>query len=154
MGSGLLIPRGHAQAWGVAGYSTTPLLQKLVIKSHHVVLLDNAPLEHRVAELSDFNDVSPLRSNCDVTLTFHYLMSTLEMELADLFGQTNTDGMVWVCWPKKAAQKALREQGHQVDIDENRVRDFGLKLGWVDVKVCAISEVWSGLKFVRRRADR
>jgi hypothetical protein len=59
--------------------------------------------------------------------------------------------MVWVCWPKKSAQQAL---GLSCDLDDNRVRELGLTLGFVDVKVAAIDEVWSGLKFVRRLRDR
>ena len=55
--------------------------------------------------------------------------------------------MVWVCWPKKASKVPT-------DIDENVVREIGLAAGYVDVKVCAIDETWSGLKFVRRLADR
>ena len=56
-------------------------------------------------------------------------------------------GMLWVSWPKKAA-------GQQTDLTEDVVRSIGLAAGLVDVKVCAISEVWSGLKFVRRASDR
>lgn len=59
--------------------------------------------------------------------------------------------MVWVCWPEKAAQKRL---GLPSDLDENAVRELGLRLGFVGVKVAAIDETWSGLKFVRRLADR
>ncbi len=55
--------------------------------------------------------------------------------------------MVWVCWPKKASKLPT-------DLDENVVRDLGLELGFVDVKVAAIDETWSGLKFVRRLRDR
>ena len=55
--------------------------------------------------------------------------------------------MIWVCWPKRASKVPT-------DLDENVVRDLGLSLGVVDVKVAAIDEVWSGLKFVRRLRDR
>ena len=61
--------------------------------------------------------------------------------------------MVWVCWPKKAGSR-LRSTTLETDIDENVVREIGLAAGFVDVKVCAIDETWSGLKFVRRLADR
>ena len=64
---------------------------------------------------------------------------------------TSTAGMVWVCWPKKAAQKAL---GITSDLDDGKVRALGLDLGFVDVKVAAVDDTWSGLKFVRRLADR
>ncbi len=59
--------------------------------------------------------------------------------------------MIWVCWPKKAAVKAGLIES---DLDDAGVREIGLAAGVVDVKVCAIDEVWSGLKFVRRLADR
>lgn len=68
-----------------------------------------------------------------------------------LLERTNAAGMVWVCWPKKAAQKAY---GITSDLDENVVRDLGLRLGFVDVKVAALDDTWSGLKLVRRLADR
>jgi hypothetical protein len=86
-----------------------------------------------------------------VTLTFHTRLGTLTKRLPTLFERTSTAGMVWVCWPKKAAQKAL---GLVSDLDEGVVRDLGLELGFVDVKVAAVDETWSGLKFVRRLADR
>ena len=71
----------------------------------------------------------------------------LAARLPTLFERTVTDGMVWVCWPKKASKLPT-------DLDENVVRDLGLELGFVDVKVAAIDETWSGLKFVRRLRDR
>ena len=91
----------------------------------------------------------------DVTLTFHTERAALARRLPEVFARTATDGMVWVCWPKKAAQRSARNpQGPVSDLDENLVRDLGLELGFVDVKVAAVDEVWSGLKFVRRLADR
>ena len=60
--------------------------------------------------------------------------------------------MVWVCWPKKAARQALEQRRVTCDLDDNLVRTLGLELGFVDVKVAAVDEHWSGLKFVRRRA--
>ena len=62
-----------------------------------------------------------------------------------LFERTTTAGMVWVCWPKKASKMPT-------DLDENKVRDLGLELGFVDVKVAAIDGTWSGLKFVTEAA--
>ena len=94
------------------------------------------------------------RAGLDVTLTFHTTYATLAARLPALFDQTVTNGMVWVCWPKKAAHKALAADGVAVDLDENVVRDLGLELGWVDVKVAAVDDTWSALKFVRRLADR
>ena len=71
--------------------------------------------------------------------------------LPALLDRTVTAGMVWVCWPKQAAQRRL---GIASDLGDGVVRDLGLRLGWVDVKVAAIDDTWSGLKFVRRLADR
>ena len=68
-----------------------------------------------------------------------------------LFDHSVTAGMVWVAWPKQAAVKKL---GIDTDLDDNIVRALGLEIGWVDVKVAAIDEVWSGQKFVRRLKDR
>ena len=85
-----------------------------------------------------------------MTLTFHTSYDALAPRLPVLLERTSTAGMVWVCWPKKSAQKL----GSASDLDENLVRDLGLELGFVDVKVAAIDEIWSGLKFVRRLTDR
>lgn len=88
---------------------------------------------------------------CAFAETFHTELATLTRRLPVLFDRTSTASMVWLCWPKKAAQKAL---GLVSDLDDNVVRTLGLELGFVDVKVAAIDEVWSGLKFVRRLVDR
>jgi hypothetical protein len=139
----------------VAGYSGTPLVRKIGIKADHVVLLDGAPPELDTAFDKEGTGgaqvVRRLPRSMDVTLTFHTTYAGLARRLPELFERTTTSGMVWVCWPKKAAQKAL---GITSDLDENRVRDLGLELGFVDVKVAAVDETWSGLKFVRRLADR
>jgi hypothetical protein len=91
----------------------------------------------------------------DVTLTFHTSYAALAGRLPTLFERTSTAGMVWVCWPKKAAQKSARNpRGIASDLDDNVVRGLGLELGFVDVKVAAIDDTWSGLKFVRRLVDR
>lgn len=139
----------------VAGYSGTPLVRKLGIKQNHVVLLDGAPpelvgaLDHE--STGGAQVVRRLPRSMDVTLTFHTTYAGLARRLPELFERTTTAGMVWVCWPKKSAQ---RTAGIVSDLDENRVRGLGLDLGFVDVKVAAVDDTWSGLKFVRRLADR
>lgn len=139
----------------VAGYSGTPLVRKLGIKPDDVVLLDGAPDDVDLAldqqSAAGARVVRRLPPSVDVTLTFHTAYAGLARRLPKLFERTSTAGMVWVCWPKKSAQKAL---GIESDLDENRVRDLGLELGFVDVKVAAVDDTWSGLKFVRRLADR
>ena len=139
----------------MAGYSGTPLVHKLGIKDTHVVLLDGAPDGLDLGDLGGALVVRRLPRTADVTLTFHTARASLRKRLPTVFERTSTDGMVWACWPKWAAQRSTRNpDGLVSDLDENWVRDLGLGLGFVDVKVAAIDDVWSGLKFVRRLADR
>jgi hypothetical protein len=127
----------------MAGYSGTPLERKLGAKPEHVVYLDRAP--------DGFDLEAPttrrLPPHLDISLTFHTSAARLTQRMPQLIERTSPAGMIWVCWPKRAAKV-------ETDIDENVVRRIGLDAGMVDVKVCAIDETWSGLKFVRRLADR
>jgi hypothetical protein len=139
----------------VAGYSGTPLVRKIGIKDDHVVFLDGAPAGFELHDTGGAEVVRRLPRSVDVTLTFHTSYAALARRLPQLFDRTSTAGMVWVCWPKKSAQRSARNpQGLVSDLDENLVRDLGLELGFVDVKVAAVDDTWSGLKFVRRLADR
>ncbi|HEY0951627.1 DUF3052 domain-containing protein [Nocardioides sp.] len=141
----------------MAGYSGTPLVRKLGIRDGQVVHLDGLPDGLELGDLGDLGDLGTARvvrrlpASSDVTLTFHTSARDLARRLPILLERTGPHGMVWVCWPKKAAQRTL---GIRSDLDENVVRDLGLGLGWVDVKIAAIDDTWSGLKFVRRLADR
>ena len=130
-----------------AGYSGTPLPQKLGIKPEHALFLDGQPADLDLGDLPAETVVRRLPRSMDVTLTWHTSLASLERRLPILFERTSTAGMVWVCWPK-------RSSGVPSDLDENLVRDLGLELGFVDVKVAAIDATWSGLKFVRRLKDR
>ena len=130
-----------------SGYSGTPLPQKLGIKPDQVLLLDGQPAGLDLGDLPAGSVVRRLPRSMDVTLTWHTSLAGLEKRLPVLFERTTTAGMVWVCWPKKASKMPT-------DLDENKVRDLGLELGFVDVKVAAIDGTWSGLKFVRRLRDR
>lgn len=130
----------------MAGYSGTPLEKKLGVKDGDVVFLDRAPDGFALAAPT----TTRLPKLARITLTFHAEAAALGTRLSTLIEHTEQAGMVWVCWPKKAARKL----GYETDLDENLVREIGLAAGVVDVKVCAIDEVWSGLKFVRRVADR
>ena len=84
---------------------------------------------------------------CDFAMIFSKSKGTLVKEFKRLTKQLAPAGMLWVSWPKKSS-------GVATDLDENIVRETGLAAGLVDVKVCAVTEVWSGLKFVRRLKDR
>ena len=131
----------------MAGYSGTPLEKKLGIKDGQVVFLDRAPKSFELAAPT----TSRLPKQAAITLTFQTERRRLETRLPQLIEHTEQAGMIWVCWPKKAAVKAGLAT---TDLDDNLVRQIGLDAGVVDVKVSAIDEVWSGLKFVRRLADR
>jgi hypothetical protein len=131
----------------MAGYSGTPLEKKLGVKDGQVVFLDNPPSGFELATPT----TTRLPRQAEITLTFHTRPATLTERLPTLIDHTEKAGMIWVCWPKQAAVKAARIES---DLDEAGVRALGLAAGVVDVKVCAIDEVWSALKFVRRLADR
>src|SRR4051794_15294441 len=130
----------------MAGYSGTPLEKKLGVKDGDVVFLDRPPAGFELAALT----TTRLPRQAAITLTFQTDRRALEARLPVLIPHTEQAGMIWVCWPKKAARKL----GYETDLDDGSVREIGLAAGVVDVKVCAIDEVWSGLKFVRRLADR
>ena len=130
----------------MAGYSGTPLEKKLGVKDGITVYLDKAPDGFAL----DAPTTTRLPKSATLSLTFHQQVSTLATRMPALVARTAQAGAIWVCWPKKSARKL----GFDSDLDENLVRQIGLDAGMVDVKVCAIDEVWSGLKFVRRLADR
>jgi hypothetical protein len=134
---------------GAAGYSGTPLARKLGILPGHRVLLERAP-EGLVLEGLP-GDVRPHRrvagtAPYDVIVTFCADRDRLDTRLR-LIARLSTAGALWVAWPKRAS-------GVATDLTENIVRDVALEAGLVDVKVCAIDAVWSGLKLVRRLRDR
>jgi hypothetical protein len=133
----------------MAGYSGTPLERKLGVKPEHVVYLDGAP------EIFDLDATTTRRlpRQLDISLTFHTRAASLTKRMPQLIERTTPAGMIWVCWPKKAGSRPGATTS-STDLDGNAVREIGLAAGVVDVKVCAIDEVWSGLKFVRRLGDR
>ena len=89
----------------------------------------------------------PSRGELDFALLFVTGFSALRRDFATLMKRLAPAGVLWVSWPKKSS-------GVATGLDENLIRDHGLAEGLVDVKVCAINETWSGLKFVRRLKDR
>jgi hypothetical protein len=130
----------------MAGYSGTPLEKKLGVEDGVIVFLDNPPAGFTLHAGTTMR----MPQLAEVTLTFQTETHALLSRLPVLIDHTEQAGMIWVCWPKKAARKL----GYETDLDDGVVRRIGLDAGVVDVKVCAIDEVWSGLKFVRRVADR
>jgi hypothetical protein len=128
----------------MAGYSGKPLAEKLGIKPGHTVYVDGGPPD---LDLAEGVVVRRLPHRLDVALLFCPDRHRLGKRLRTIVEHTSVNGMVWICWPKKAS-------GIQSDLTENLVRETGLATGMVDVKVAAIDDTWSGLKFVRRVADR
>jgi hypothetical protein len=133
----------------VAGYSGTPLVRKLGIAAESVVLLDGAPDGFDLPDLPPGVAVGRRvgRTPYDVVLCFCPWRARLERRWATLHAATTPAGALWIAWPKRSA-------GVATDLDENVVRDYALANGRVDVKVCAIDDVWSGLKNVIRKVDR
>ena len=87
------------------------------------------------------------RGKLDFAMLFVGQFAALTAQFGKLRDRLESNGMLWVAWPKKTS-------GVPTDLNENIVREFGLNNGLVDVKVCAIDDTWSGLKFVRRLSDR
>jgi hypothetical protein len=118
----------------MAGYSSTPLAKKLGIKEGSRIALVSAPIKR-------------LASSLDIILFFVLTERALARDFARLAKKLATNGMIWIAWPKKSS-------GVTTDLSFDSVQRIGLDAGWVDVKICAIDETWSGLKFVYRLKDR
>lgn len=133
-----------------AGYSGTLLSKKLGIKAASVVMVDGAPADYE--EL-----LAPLPAgvtfrnragrNVDIAHVFVTQKAQLAERLKVLRSKLKPDAVVWISWPKKASKVATT-------ITEDVIRELALPLGFVDIKVCAVSDVWSGLKLVVRKELR
>ncbi len=134
----------------MAGYSGTPLPKKLGIKPKFRVLLVNVPSSVQ-AELKQDLAGCQLAQDGEKSLDFVHLFTASKSDLTKRFGrygkQLSAAGMLWVSWPKKSS-------GVATDLTEDEIRRIGLAAGLVDVKVCAVDDTWSGLKFVIRLKDR
>lgn len=134
----------------MAGYSQTPLAKKLGITEGLVIYTFNSPQNY-------FNWLSPLpddiiivdkvKSELDFIHLFVRESKVFQKEFLKCKNHLKKNGMLWISWPKKSSKVVT-------DLDENSIRAFGLENGLVDVKVCAVDDVWSGLKFVFRLKDR
>lgn len=131
-----------------AGYSGAPLIKKLGIKDGMRIAFLYAPDNYRVL-------LGPLPAGIDEqsddNLNFIHAFFTdrtdFELEISELLSAIARDGVIWISWPKKASKVPTT-------MTENVVREIALPLGLVDVKVCAVDEVWSGLKLVIRKELR
>jgi len=133
-----------------SGYSGTPLAKKLGLKSPLRLLTINAPQEYK-AWLGDLPEGVKLSTKAQKPVEAVHVFTTdslfLDAMLSKLRNELKQDGFIWVSWPKKTS-KVL------TDITEDTIRAIALPLGFVNIKVCAVSEVWSGLKLVIRVSER
>jgi hypothetical protein len=134
----------------MAGYSGTPLAKKLGIKEASRILLVNAP-DDFVSELGELpNDVVFVKrtaNSIDIILFFVLNERILARDFSKLAARLVANGMIWIAWPKKSS-------GVATDLVFDSVQRIGLNAGLVDVKICAVNDIWSGLKFVYRLKDR
>jgi hypothetical protein len=134
----------------VAGYSQRSLTEKLGIKPGTQVVALGAPTAY-ASLLGRLPPGATLHSRLSSKTQFIHRFARRQDELrgdfATLAAALADDGTLWISWPKKAS-------GVETDLDENVIREIGLAEGLVDIKVCAVDEVWSGLKFVRRVENR
>lgn len=134
----------------MAGYSGTPLVKKLGIKEGFRIALVNAPENFQAAlgELpADVKFMKATTKSLDLILFFVLSERILARDFAKLAARLTSNGMIWIAWPKKSS-------GVTTDLTFERVQRIGLDAGLVDVKICAIDDTWSGLKFVYRLKDR
>ncbi|HXM32140.1 MAG TPA: DUF3052 domain-containing protein [Chthoniobacterales bacterium] len=134
----------------MAGYSGTPLPQKLGIKAGQKVVALGAPAGYRkllVPLPEKVSFASKVKADAGFIHFFVSQRKVLERELKRFRKLIADTGTLWVSWPKKSS-------GVATDITEDTIREVALPLGFVDVKVCAVDETWSGLKLMVRRANR
>lgn len=131
-----------------AGYSGTPLAKKLTLKPGLAAWFHAMPESVR-AEIGDvgLRELAAPVEGLDAAHVFVTERTELERLLRELRPRLASAGMVWISWPKKASKVPT-------DITEDTIREVALPMGWVDVKVCAVDAVWSGLKLVIRKELR
>ena len=134
----------------MAGYSQTPLVKKLGLRPGMRLQVIDAPLDYAVMVENlpaGLQRVGDKETALDFIHLFTSNRAGLEEALPRLVPRLAKTGVLWISWPKKSS-------GLLADLDENIIREIGLGNGMVDVKVCAVNEQWSGLKFVFRLKDR
>ncbi len=129
-----------------AGYSGTPLAKKLGIREASVVLLVDAPKGFAI-DAPGAKITRRAKTGVDVAIVFITERGKLHDRFAEAASACKEDAGVWIAWPKKASKVAT-------DVTDNVLREDILPTGYVDNKVCAIDERWSGLRFVLRRELR
>jgi CheY-like chemotaxis protein len=147
------IPKAKKRAPGkpvvpgtMAGYSGTPLSKKLGIREKSAVVLINVPdrFERKLDPMPAGAEIVDDPKLANVAVLFALSEAELSRDFRPLTKALPEKTALWIAWPKKAS-------GVVTDLTENIIREFGLSAGWVDYKVCAVDETWSGLCFARRR---
>ena len=134
----------------MAGYSGTPLAQKLGIAENGKVFLSGAPKDYLklIAPVpKGAQVVKKIDGKTDIVHLFATEKERLSALLRSSLAKIRPDATIWVSWPKKASKVAT-------DITEDTIRELALPMGLVDVKVCAVDEIWSALKLVVRKENR
>jgi hypothetical protein len=134
----------------MAGYSSTPLIKKLGIKENLIVYIHNGP-DHFLELLGEIPKGVTFPNKNQNHLDFVHLFVTSKKELTMLLNKfrkkIKSEGMIWVSWPKKSSKVPT-------DITEDTIREICLPIDLVDIKVCAVDDIWSGLKLVIRKEKR
>jgi hypothetical protein len=141
---------GPVKKFSMAGYSGTPLAQKLGLKPGTTVMIINPPANYRelIEDMAaEVKFSSRTTKDSEFIHFFTNRRAELEKKLKELRTKISDTGVLWVSWPKKSS-------GVVTDVTEDVIRAVALPLGFVDVKVCAIDETWSGLKLMIRRKNR
>ncbi len=134
----------------MAGYSNTPLIKKLGIKEGDCVAIVNSPngFHGELGQLpTGVRLIAPPKRPLDFVLLFVDKEAQLIKGFDKFAGMLAPAGMLWIAWPKKSS-------GVKTELSFDVVQKIGLETGLVDIKICAVNEVWSGLKFVIRKKDR
>lgn len=129
----------------MAGYSATPLIKKLGIKEEMKIVLMNAPKDYmKLLEYDISKHLVNKISDADFVHVFVTSIEELKTSFMKIIGQAKSNLIIWIWWYKKSS-------GIATDVTEDVIREIVLPTGWVDIKVCAVSDVWSALKIVKRK---
>ena len=131
----------------ITGYSGTPLIQKLGIKKEMRIWLINPPDHYFELLGTDISQQLTQTEDADLVHLFVTSKKDLTHYFTSLIAILSSNPIIWISWYKKSAKIPT-------DITEDAIRELVLPTGWVDVKVCAVDELWSGLKIVKRRLNR
>jgi hypothetical protein len=132
----------------MAGYSETPLLKKLgITEQSRIFLIQNGVDYNGITGTNLDGQIVKNIANADFFHVFVRHKKDLEKHFRDIIALAKADAVIWISWYKKTAKIPT-------DVTEGVIREVVLPTGWVDVKVCAVSDVWSGLKIVKRLKNR